>query len=136
MMQIIKIDNSEMTVRFDTDAYARVRISRRVLPHSGCLHIFVEAYQTDEQGILCVDASGAPIKASFGHTMSIADSSNLSMIAATIRSAVAVVLGETPELETWVDDVHAEAHQNASLRKHLAVHASAKSSLDDIFTTT
>lgn len=133
MIEIIKVTGDEISVRLEEDAYARVRVSRRVLQHSGCVHIVAEAYQVDAQGILCVDAMGAPIKASFGHTMSAADSSDAAMIAASVRSAVAVVLGEVPELETWAHDVHAEARRNGSLRGHLAAHAHTQGSLSDIF---
>lgn len=133
MMEILKITGDELSVRFGPDAYARVRVIRRVLPHSGCIHIAADAYQVDQQGILCVDAAGVPIKASFGHTMSAADSGDPDKVGASVRSAVAVVLGETPEIEAWAHEVHAEAHRNGSLLAHLGAHARAKENLADLF---
>ena len=133
MIEIIKVTGDEISVRLKEDAYARVRVSRRVLQHSGCVHIVAEAYQVDAQGILCVDAMGAPIKASFGHTMSAADSGDPDKVGASVRSAVAVVLGETPEIEAWAHEVHAEAHRNGSLLAHLGAHARAKENLADLF---
>ena len=132
-MEILSIKGDELSVRFGQGAFARVRITRRVLPHSGCIHISAEAYEADEQGILCVDDSGLPIKASFGHTMSAADSAEAEKVAASVRSAVAVVLGETPEIEAWAHDVHAEAHRNGSLLAHMGAHAQAKENLADLF---
>lgn len=132
-MKILTCTESELFVELGHDAYARVHITRKVLGHSGALHIAAAAYQVDAQGVLCVDMDGLPIRSSFGHTMSAADSADAAAVAATIRSVVAVVAGEEPEIESWRDAIHADAHQNASLRRHMGARAHAAVALGSYF---
>ncbi len=130
---ILKTGADELQVRLGDGQFARVRIMRRVLQNSGCLHIAAAATQTDENGCVCVDAGGRPIQSAFGHTMSAEDSGSADIVSATIRSIVAVVLGEDPEIETWRDDIHAECNRHANLRSHIGAHTHAASPLAGIF---
>lgn len=132
-MKILSAKGNELSVQLDGNHFARVHVTRKLLHHSGCLHVSATAYQVDHQGILCVDADGLPIQSAFGHTLSVADSTHPDQVNAAVRSVVAVVVGEEPEIESWRDDIHREARSNANLKNHVAVLSQATSKLSDVF---
>lgn len=132
-MKIISAKGNELSVQLDGEHFARVHVTRKLLRHSGCLHVSATAYQVDQHGILCVDADGVPIQSSFGHTLSAGDSTHPDQVNAAVRSVVAVVVGEEPEIESWRDDIHREAHMQANLRTHLSAQTHAQAALAEIF---